>query len=288
MRRFFILASIILAGFAVAAAQTGISGLENQMALRLSILRKNIEPLYRKPSKEELKRLAPKPELVMKFDEFLRQPNTGLTKLIKDTGCAENTKIVVATDNCLKYTMPGAGSSYSFRVKNYRIPRLADVTFTENSFQAAGILLQGIFVNVGDVPLDKVGLQIDGVRFLRDFQPDVEYEKAKTVDRQLSVGIRQGNFLYRRGLYAVENTTFVLRSIAYNGKYFRAIRGVTYNEFDFDNRRDVIVAFRIVERDSEGNVTIIWKELQRKDAPVIKRKIEDKKEKDNSKNENRR
>ncbi len=278
MRRFFIFLSIILVGFVVAAAQTGISGLENQMALRLSILRENIEPLYRKPSKEELKSLAPKPELVKKYDEFLRQPNTGLTKLIKDTGCAENTKIVVATDDCLKYTMPGAGSSFSFRVKNYRIPRLADVTFTENSFQAAGNLLQGIFVNVGDVPLDKVGLQTDGVRFLTDFQPDVEYEKAKTIDRQLSVGIRQGNFLYRRGLYAVEKTTFVLRSIAYNGKYFRAIKGVTYNEFGFDNRRDVIVAFRIVDRDGEGNVTIIWKELQRKDAPVIKRKTENTKE----------
>ncbi len=280
MRKFFILVSIFLAGLGIAEAQVGASNIEAQTVFRLSILQKNIEPLYRKPSKEELKTLAPKPELFKVFAEFLRQPNTGLTKLIKDTGCAENTKIVVATDNCLKYTMPGAGSSYSFRIKNYRISRLADLIFTDNSFQAAGVLLHGIFVNIGDVPLDKIGLQTGGVKFLTDFQPEVDYEKARTIDRQLTDGIRQGNFLYRRGLYAVENTTYVLRSIAYNGKYFRAIEGVTYNEFGFDNRKDVIVAFRILERDDEGNVTIMWKELQRKDAPAIKRRIDEtKKEK---------
>lgn len=280
MRKFFILVSIFLAGLGIAEAQVGASNIEAQTVFRLSILQKNIEPLYRKPSKEELKTLAPKPELFKVFAEFLRQPNTGLTKLIKDTGCAENTKIVVATDNCLKYTMPGAGSSYSFRIKNYRISRLADLIFTDNSFQAAGVLLLGIFVNIGDVPLDKIGLQTGGVKFLTDFQPEVDYEKARTIDRQLTDGIRQGNFLYRRGLYAVENTTYVLRSIAYNGKYFRAIEGVTYNEFGFDNRKDVIVAFRILERDDEGNVTIMWKELQRKDAPAIKRRIDEtKKEK---------
>jgi hypothetical protein len=242
---------------------------------RLSVLQKNIEPLYRKPTREELKIIAPKPELIRKFDGFLRQPNTGLTKLINDKGCAENTKVIVVTNDCLKYTMPGAGNSYSFRIKNYRIPRLADLTFTDNSFQATGVLVHGIIVNVGDVPLDEIGLHTEGVNFLAAFPPEANYDNAQTIDRKLSVGIRKGDFLYRRGLNAAENTTFVLRSIAYNGKYFRAIKGITYNEFDFDNRKDVIVAFRIVEKDSEGNVTIIWKELQRKDAPVIKRKVDE-------------
>jgi hypothetical protein len=275
MRKLFILVFIILAGLATAKAQGMYSDISSQATLRLSILQKNIEPLYRKPTREEIKIIAPKPELIRKFGGFLRQPNTGLTKLINDKGCAENTKIVVATNDCLKYTMPGAGNSYSFRIKNYRIQRLADLTFTDNSFQAAGVLVHGIIVNVGDVPLDEIGLQTEGVNFLAEFQPEANYDNARTIDRKLIVGIRKGDFLYRRGLYAAENTTFVLRSIAYNGKYFRAIKGITYNEFDFDNRKDVIVAFRIVEKDSEGNVTILWKELQRKDAPVIKRKIDE-------------
>jgi len=241
---------------------------------QLSVLRKEIEPLYRKPSKKELKAIEPGRELFDKYAEFLRQPNTGLTKLIDDKGCAENTKVIVATDNCLKYTMPGAGSSFSFRTQTYRIPRLADVTFTDKSFQALGALLHGFFVNIGNVPLEEVNLQTKGLKYLVDFQPEPDYEKSREIDLKLMKGITRDGFLYRRGLFIVENTTFALRSIAYGGKYFRAVSGLTYNEFDFDKRKDVIVVFRVVEKDEAGNVTILWKELQEKDSPEIKREVQ--------------
>jgi hypothetical protein len=267
---FFIL--VMLAGAAGAEAQFSRTG--NMIERRLSVLQKTVEPLYRKPSGKELKAIEPRRELFDQYAEFLRQPNTGLTRLINNRGCAENTKVVVATDNCLKYTMPGAGSSFSFRVRSYRIPRLADLTFTDQSFQATGILLHGIFVNIGDVPLERVTLETEGLKYLVDFQPAAEYEKAKEIDGQLTQGVIHDGFLYRRGLYAVERTTFVLRSIAYAGKYFRSVKGLTYNEFDFDKRKDVVVAFRVVETDTEGNVTILWKELQDKDAPKVKQKIQ--------------
>lgn len=263
----------------------------NQVATRTSspsqiqaFLHPKLKPLYRNPTKEELEILSPNVEETNKYADFLRQPNTGLIKLAADLGCAENTKVVVATADCLKYTMPGAGTSFSFRTKNYRIRRLADLTFTNNSFQATGVLLHGIFVKIGDVPLENVNLQTKGLNYLVSFQPETDYEKARSLDRQLSEGIFSDGFQYRRGFYAVENITYVLRSIAYNGKYFRAVEGVAYNEFAFDKRRDVIVSFRIVRKDSDGSVTILWKELLRKDSPKIKyrkRSDEPKFEKDN-------
>ncbi len=266
---FFIL--LVLTGSANLQAQfSRTRGLTDSQLLSL---RKEIEPLYRKPSKKELKAIEPSRELFDKYAEFLRQPNTGLTKLIDDKGCAENTKVVVATDNCLKYTMPGAGSSFSFRMQSYRIPRLADLTFTDKSFQAAGVLLHGIFVNIGNVPLEEVSLQTNGLKYLVDFQPEPDYEKSRVIDLQMTRGVVHDGFLYRRGLFIVENTTFALRSIAYDGKYFRAVNGFTYNEFDFDKRKDVIVVFRIVEKDETGNVTILWKELREKDSPEIKREV---------------
>ena len=234
-------------------------------------MKKNVEPLYRKPTDKEMKAVEPRRELFEKYAQFLRQPNTGLTKLIDDKGCAVNAKVVVATDNCLQYTMPGAGSSFSFRTQNYRLARLADLTFTDKSFQASGVLLHGIFVNLGDLPLDRVDLQTTGMKYLVEFQPEPDYNKGKQIDQQLTRGVRRDGFLYRRGLYMVENATFALRSIAYGGKYFRAVEKVTYNEFDYDKRKDVIVVFRIVEKDESGNVTILWKELQEKDSPAIKR-----------------
>lgn len=249
----------------------------NQVATRTSnpsqiqvFLHPKLKPLYRNPTKEELETLSPNIEEVNKYADFLRQPNTGLIKLAADLGCAENTKIVVATADCLRYTLPGAGTSFSFRTKNYRLRRLADLTFTNDSFQATGILLHGIFVKIGDVPLEKVDLQTKGLSYLLNFQPETDYEKARVIDRQLSEGVFSDGFQYRRGFYAVENTTYVLRSIAYDGKYFRAVEGVAYNEFAFDKRRDVTVAFRIVRKDSDGSVTILWKEILRKNSPKIK------------------
>ena len=265
MKKIFVFVFIILSAFV---------GIEAQTSRQLYNFHRSIEPIYRKASKEELKAVAPKPELFEEFAGFLRQPNTGLTKLINDTGCSENTKVVVITEDCLKYTMPGAGSSYSFRIENYRIPRLADITFTENSFQVTGKYLHGILVNIGDVPLTEVNLQTAGLQFLRDFQPEIDYAKAKEIDDNLSEGIKQNGFLYRRALYTVENTTFVLRSIAYDGKYFRAVHGITYNELDFDKRKDIIVAFRIVEKDEDGNITILWKILSSKKSPKIKKSRE--------------
>ena len=266
---FFIL--LILIGASSVAAQ--FSRTDNLTEWELSALSREVEPLYRKPTDKELKAVEPSRESLAKFAEFLRQPKTGLTKLIDDKGCADNTRIVVATDNCLKYTMPGAGSSFSFRTGSYRIARLADLIYTNKSFQAAGVLLHGIFVNLGNVPLGEVTLETRGMKYLVNFVPEPDYEKGKAIDLQLTQGVKQDGFLYRRGLYMVENTTFALRSIAYGGKYFRAVGNLTYNEFNYDKRKDVIVVFRIVERNAEGSVTILWKILQEKDSPEIKRQV---------------
>jgi len=269
MKRFFFFILLVFAAAANLPAQ--FARTDSEIEWRLVFLKRNVEPLYRKPTRKELEAVAPSRELFVKYAGFLRQPETGLTKLIDDKGCAENTKIVVATENCLKYTMPGAGSSFSFRTETYRISRLADITFTDKSFQASGVLLHGIFVNLGDVPLEEVNLQTKGLKYLTDFQPEPDYEKGKAIDLQLTEGVREDGFLYRRGLFIVENTTFAMRSVAYSGKYFRAVKNLTYNEFDYDKRRDVIVVFRIVEKDEAGNVTILWKKLREKDSPDVKR-----------------
>ena len=245
--------------------------INNVSELRRSTFQKEIESTYRKPSKKELKLVEPSRELFDKYAGFLRQSNTGLTKLIADKGCSENTKVVVATEDCLKYTLPGAGSSFSFRAETYKIPRLADLTLTDKSFQATGILMHGILVNIGDMLLEDVSLQTKGMKFLTDFQPEPDFEKGKLLGAKLVEGIESDGFLYRRGLFIVENTTFVLRSIAYGGNSFRSVAGITYNEFEFDKRKDVIIAFRIVEKDAEGNVTILWKQLQEKLSPDIKK-----------------
>jgi hypothetical protein len=46
--------------------------------------------------------------------------------------------------------------------------------------------------------------------------------------------------------------------------------GVSYNLLDGDKRVDVTLAFRVIRIGEDGSVTILWKELQRKEAPKLK------------------
>lgn len=229
-----------------------------------------ISNLYRKPTKEESKILATDKNDLKKYEQFLRQSDTGLTKLITDRGCAEFTVVLNVSGDCLKYSMPGAGSSFSFRTRNYTINRLADLTFKEDGFYSSGVLSHAVMVNIGDVSLEQVTMQTDGLKFLNDFQTVTEFEKAIEADEFLVKGIENDGFFYCRNLEAKENATFVLRSVAYRGSYYRATEGFVYDELDFDERRDVTVAFRIVRRDSES-ATILWKILANQKSPAIKK-----------------
>ena len=235
------------------------------------IVNEQIRNLYRKPNKKEAELLIPRIEDQRKYADFLQQPNTGLVKLMPDLGCGENPKVLVVSEVCTQYTMPGGGSAYSFRKETYRIWRLADLLHKDGIIHAIGARSQGILVTLGDVPLENVSLKTEGVKFLTDFVPETEFEEAKKQNRQFLEGIRQGAFYYRKALRAVEDSTYVFRSVAYRGKFYRSVRGVVYNELDFDKRRDVIVAFRIVRQDeSNGSITLLWKELANVKSPALK------------------
>jgi len=234
------------------------------------IFRDNIQPLYREPTKEELKVVAPDAEVEKLFSEFLRQKNTGLIKLVPEKNCGETANVVNAAPECAKYTMPGGGASFSFRTENYRIRHLGDLNYTGKSFRAFGTLAHGIFVSLGDISLDKIDLKSGGLDFLAKFQPAADFKEAGEIAVKLDKGIVNENFTYKNLLPAAENTTYAMRSIAYQGTIMRSIQGLTYNELEVDKRKDVIVVFRVVKRDADGSVTILWKELSNKNAPKLK------------------
>ncbi len=233
-----------------------------------------INNLYRKPTKEESKLLAAEKDDLKRYAPFLRQSDTGLTKLMIDRGCAEYTSVLNVSEVCRKYTMPGAGSSFSFRTENYRVRRLSDLTFREDGFYSLGILSHSILFNLGDIPLEQITMQTNGMKFLTDFETVTEFEKAREIDKQINDGIESGGFFYSRKAEAAENTTYVLRVVAYRGSYFRAVQGFVYDELDFDERRDVTVAFRIIRRDDES-VTILWKILANQKSPAMKKPTQD-------------
>ncbi len=228
-----------------------------------------IKPLYKNISKEQALLLAPDSQFSTTFAGFLSQKNTGLIKLMSDKGCDKGTQIVNASPHCIKYKMPGAGSTYSFRTGNYHVKHLGDITFADKSFQTAGILKHGILINIGDVSLEDVNIQMEQLKTLVGFQPVKDLEKAENLAVQLDKGIQGSDFLYKSSLPVEENKTYILRSIAYRGNNFKSFESVEYDEFEFDERKDIIVAFRVVKVDENESVTILWKELSNQKSPKL-------------------
>lgn len=240
------------------------------LALRQLLVQKYAQPLYRKPTESELESIAPNPEIRRQYKVFLDRKNTGIFRLVLDAGCGENDKVVVATEECLKYTMPGSGNSFSFRTANYRIRHLADLMLAGENFRIPGILMHGLMTKLGDVAIDRVSLSTPGVHFLSEFKPAVDFERAKAIEAIIATGLERDGFIYARVLDVKDNVTYAMRVIAYDGKVSRAVPGAHYNEMDFDRRRDMIVAFRVVQRAADGSVTVVWTELSDADSPKLK------------------
>lgn len=298
MKRFLLLFSLILAGFVFSNAQASpVTDKEKAEKLRReaefnqridnlrnvdkALIRQDpnessqtyqskIKPLYRKPNAGEQKLLAPNQEDLQTFAKFLRKKNTGLIKLIADKGCSKDLNVVVSTPHCLQYTMPGGGSSYSFRVESHWLPHLGDLNFGGENFQASlGLLTNGIMVNIGDVSLEQIDPQNEALKTLAEFQPAKEIEKIGGFASLLEKGIGGGGFIYGSILPVKENSTYLLRSIAYKSEFFRTIDKIEFDELRFDKRKDIIVAFRIIRLVPNESVTIIWKELDEKKSPEI-------------------
>ena len=234
----------------------------------------NISRIYRKPTDKETKLLAVDKDERKKFASFLQQQNTGLTKLIGDRGCAESPNIFNISEDCLKYQLPGAGSSFSFRQKNYRIHHLSDLTYDGDGFYSAGVLSHALITNIGDVPLENISAQTKVFKFLSDFQSSADFQQARQTDKKITDGMESDGLFYSRSAEAKENATYILRVIAYRGNVFRALDGFVYDELDFDERRDVTVAFRIISRNGES-VTILWKILSDRKSPALKKPSRD-------------
>jgi len=214
--------------------------------------------------------LAPSTQLVAKYSGFLKMPNTGVFRLVPDAGCSPNIKVVSAKEECLKYSMPGAGNSYSFRTENYRIRHLADLTYEGDALQVTGVFMHGFMAKLGDLPIESVGLASPGLKFVTEFRPSTNFTELVGIDSAFRKGIEVGGYRYSMSLPAEPDATYIYRGVAYRGKVLRSADGIRYNELDYDDREDVIVAFRIVGKAEDKSITVVWRLLAEIEPPKIK------------------
>jgi hypothetical protein len=101
---------------------------------------------------------------------------------------------------------------------------------------------------LGEVPLDQVTLEHKGAKFLVTYVPPSASRQPGEEIQRANRGIEQNGYAYKRNAPAITNYSYVLRSICYG-------------------RSDVLVGFRIVQKEIDGSVVILWKMLKQFPKP---------------------
>jgi len=183
------------------------------------------------------------------YADFLRQPQTGLIRLLP----REKYDSEVYKKNQQTLTVRGSGAYYSFTRLTHEYGNSSDIELDSNylSVGFAGYDF-GMLLKLGDVPLENVSLDTPAASFVVLYAPPLTDHEIRAEQRRFGTGATvQGTQLVSR-LPVELNTTFLLRSVVYD-------------------YTDVLVAFRVIRKDSDGSVVILWKLLKQYATPAVAR-----------------
>ena len=236
--------------------------------------RENLRFKTKPLSKEELKMaraaLEPNPEDLVQYKDFLQQSKTGLFRLIPNRGCSLK-YVVSANEECQNSTY--FGEFYSFELKDYYNSGFFDLTYKDGELISEGDFSHKMLVTLGDVPIEDISLVSNGVKFLKDFEPQTENNEFEKKTAEIAIGINFDGYKYSKSAKALPDTTYALRVVAYSPQ-INSSSWYRENEAEFlrkraiiansNKRSDLILVFRIIRQDPNGTLSILWKELSRK------------------------
>jgi len=194
----------------------------------------------------EKRYLSPSEEDKARYADFLRQPNTGLIRLLP------REKFDKSSEG-KGFTLRGGGAYYSFLRLTHEYGYGSDIELSQGllstGFAGANY---GILTNLGDIPLEDVSLETAGAQHLASHVPPSEEPKARIEQRKWSNGETFGGTSYRNRVALMANSTYMVRSVDYETS-------------------DVLVAFRVVRVDTDESAVILWKLVKKFPTPVLAR-----------------
>lgn len=194
-----------------------------------------------------------------KYALFLKNPNSGIIKLLAQSNCDKNKKNVFSKCSLENAAIKDYAAAYSFIEQRHTNKFTGDISLTHNNLDATTTRIQTIIVDLGDEPLDTLTLESKGAAYLKKFMPASQLSQARKQYDNFLKSVKVEHFIYSKSVPVALNHTYVVRSIDYQDSTI--IPGKEY--------LDTIVAVKIIRLDEDGNVTLLWKELSRKNAPVL-------------------
>jgi hypothetical protein len=147
------------------------------------------------------------------------------------------------------------GAYYSFTRLTHAYGYGSDLSLERGQFQVgfAGADY-GFLTNIGDVPLETVDLETLEAKLMAEYIPADKEPNARLEHRRFGQGVTIDGLTVKSSVPMRLNSTYLLRAINYD-------------------QADVLIAFRVVEIDSEGTPLILWQRLKRFSTPLLARKF---------------
>lgn len=204
-------------------------------------LEKEIHAAYEQIKAKEALFLDASAEDKAAYTEFLKQPNTGLIRLLpreKYDG---------------KLSIRGGGAYYSFVRLTHEYGHGSDIELQQGKLGVgfAGMDF-GFLALLGELPLEQVTLEHPAVELMAKYHPPTTEPEIRAQYHQAYQGIKMGEFTYTSSIAATVGTTYALRSLSFSDS-------------------DLLVAFRVVRRDQDGSLVLLWKTLKEFPAPTVTR-----------------
>ena len=179
------------------------------------------------------------------FAAFLTQPQTGIFRLMPREMYDGNTKRRLA--------IRGGGAYYSFVRKTHEYGQGSDIELQQEHLSVgfAGADY-GLILNLGDISLDQVASDHGGTRALLDYVPPIKEAEVRAESRKLWKGIELSGFNFMSNVPAKISNTYLLRSISMDTS-------------------DVAAVFRVVRKDTDGSLIIVYKVLKVFPKPKMER-----------------
>lgn len=179
------------------------------------------------------------------FAAFLTQPQTGVIRLLPRETYDGNGKRRLAIN--------GGGAYYSFVRKTHEYGQGSDIELAQDQLSVgfAGADY-GLLLNLGDVSFEQVGSDHLATRALLDYTPPLKEADVRAESRKLWRGMELSGFNFTGRVPAKVSNTYLLRSVS-------------------PERSDILVAFRVVRKDTDGSFILIYKVLKTFPTPKMER-----------------
>lgn len=207
--------------------------------------------------------------------DFLKGKNVGIFKIFPNMSCI-SVQVVRIDGDCADFVP--MSSLISFRHRAYIDAPYQDIEYADDEVRVNGFFVQGAVTDLGDVSIETAvsdtalasAIKSIGIR-------DALVDQARTTAASLKSGLHAGNYIFFDRARAVVGHTYMLRAVAYRPKASIAPASsestaveLRFLALEFDKRFDSTIVFRILSKDARGGLTIIWKEMERAEAPKLR------------------